>query len=293
MLLPVYLRCSLSLQSVTNCTAGILAVWGNVYTPEGAGNTLLFSLLHDNWIIVLVAIMAVTMSESAVDSFQNAIVDTIATAMSAIMNAVLVKRRVGSQSHVSASEVEQVITLKSRKALWWIRSLVLLLNVAPIIISLKGYNVLQLFLLGNLICTSAVIPILGGLYCGPLSRQIFTPFSAILGVLTGLSSLFWWSAVGFPGVDYATALSTTFLVSYDYPPFLLALGFSIVGVGLGAAIEAVVRKVRHLEYPEYSLHAPAVNGEAEMPLEDGTMVNKDAPGDESFLDHETSSKTEQ
>ena len=261
-----------------------------MYTGEGSGNTILFSLLHDNWIIVLVAIMAVTMSESAVDSFQNAIVDTIATALSAIMNAVLVERRVGSATHSSRSEVEEVITLKSPKALWWIRALVLVFNVAPIVVSLQGYNVLQLFLLGNLICTAAVIPILGGLYCGPFSRQIFTPFSAMLGVLTGLSSLFWWSAVGFPGVDYGAALQTTFLVSYDYPPFLLALGFSIVGVGLGAAIEAVVRKVRHLEYPEYSLHAPVENGEAELALEESKAVDKDAEREGSLLDE---NKTEQ
>ena len=51
-----------------------------------------------------------------------------------------------------------------------------------------------------------------------------------------------------------------------------------------------MRKVRHLEYPEYSLHAPVENGEAELALEESKAVDKDAEREGSLLDE---NKTEQ
>ena len=90
-----------------------------------------------------------------------------------------------------------------------------------------------------------------------------------------------WAAVGYPGVDYATALNMTFLQAYDYPPFLLALGFSAVGVCVGAGIEACVRRVRGLEYPEFSLKASdAIEGAEGLPLEVGKGEERGDTGGE-------------
>ena len=245
-------------------------MWSGLYKQDGANNVILFNLLKDDWIIVVVAVLAVTMSESAIDSLQNAIVDTFATSLSAIANAVLLRRRVGPQVTGKSNAVEDIINLKSGVALWIIRGLVLILNAAPIVVSLQGYNILQLFLLANLITTAAVIPIMGGLYQGPYSRQIFTPLSAVLGVVSGISPLFWWAKVAYPDMPYSEALWNVFLYAYDYPPFLLALGFSIVGIALGAGIEAVVRHVWKLEYPEFSLKpVEATGGESAAVLEEG------------------------
>ena len=201
------------------------------------GNTVLFSLLSgDRWVLVLVCVMAVTMSESAVDSLQNAIVDT----MSVTFVAPLLRWLYPSM----------------KLPVIFIRLLVLVLNAAPIVVALQGYNILQLFLLANLITTTSTIPLLMGIIPGRAVQKWVTPFSALSGCFIGLSSLFWWAKVkAKEGESYSSALHTVFLVAYDYPPFLLALGFSIVGMALGALLEFLARRVvpGWREYPFYDL----------------------------------------
>ena len=67
---------------------GFLAAWSQLWVPVNAeddGNTALFSLLNTVdgyqhiWVIVVCSILSVTMSTSAVDSLQNAIVDNVAS----------------------------------------------------------------------------------------------------------------------------------------------------------------------------------------------------------------------
>lgn len=53
-----------------------------------------------------------------------------------------------------------------------VRLLVLVLNIPPIVVSLQGYNILQLFLLSNLLTTTSSIPVLSGLL------QVFIPLSS-------------------------------------------------------------------------------------------------------------------
>lgn len=218
---------------------GILAVWGGLWVPGvDPVNIVLFKLLNNNTgILVIVSILAVTMSESAVDSLQNAIVDSISITFVAPITALVLPR------------------LKVN--LWWIRALVLVLNVPPIVVSLKGYNIIQLFLLANLITTTSTLPIMLGVISGPKIQKIVTPFSSFSGCMLGLASLFVYTKVRQPdGVTYADALQVTFLKAYDYPPFLLALGFSLAGMALGALLEFVFRSVLRLDYPYYDLAAP-------------------------------------
>eukprot|EP00897_Mesotaenium_endlicherianum_P008970 jgi/Mesen1/8100/ME000434S07345 len=235
-------------------TAGFLAVWGNVWVPAGpddTGNTILFALLRGKkWVIVLVSILAVTMSESAIDSLQNAIVDTMGVA---------------------------VIAPFVRIDLLWIRILVLALNVPPMVVSLQGYNILQLFLLANLITTTSTIPLLLGLVRGRAVQRIVTPFSMLSGCALGLASIFAWAEIHRPAdVSYSQYLHDTFLVAYDYPPFLLALGFSVVGMAIGAALEFAFRALvpAFREYPFYDVSAPPT-----LPLVDGVeMEGKEGAG---------------
>lgn len=215
---------------------GFLALWGNVWQPSGPddyGNLLLFSLLKARWVLVLVSVLSVTMSESAIDSLQNAIVDTISAAF--------------------------VAPFFPRLSLFWIRCLVLVLNVPPIVCSLQGYNILQLFLLANLITTTSTIPVLLGLLPGRAAQKVVTPFSVVAGCLTGLAAVFVWALRRPAGVSYSSSLHSAFLVAYDYPQFLLAAAFSVIGLLVGAALEwaarAAVPALR--EYPYYDLSAPS------------------------------------
>ena len=222
------------------CLAGVLAAWGGVWvraSPTDSGNTILFSLLGGRvWLLVIVAVLAVSMSTGQVDSLQNAIVDTISiTFVTPIVNCI----RRGAK-----------VDLK------WIRLMVLALNIPPIIVSLKGYNIIQLFLLANLTTTTSTIPLLMGIIPGRRIQKFVTPFSVAVGCVLGLHCLFWWAAIQqTPGETYGDSLKNIFLGVYDYPPFLLALGFSIVGMVIGAGLEFGFRMLvpSCREYPYYDL----------------------------------------
>lgn len=202
------------------------------------GNTILFSLLKgDKWVLVLVSIMAVTMSEAAIDSLQNAVVDTLSVTF--------------------VAPLLHALTPSWKMPVWSIRLLVLLMNAAPIAVALQGYNILQLFLLANLITTTSTLPLIAGIIPGRSVQKWVTPTSALSGCFVGMSSLFWWAKIKADekGIKYSTALHDIFLVSYDYPPFLLALGFSLVGMTLGAALEFLFRRFvpAFREYPYFDL----------------------------------------
>ncbi|KAK9708961.1 hypothetical protein K7432_009341 [Basidiobolus ranarum] len=105
---------------------GFLAAWAglNISNP----NTVLFTLLGAGgeapiWITVLVTVLAATMNQSAVDSLQNALVDSVSS-----------------------------VLLKG-KSVWWSRLVVVIVNIPLIIISLQGYPVMNLFLLSNMVAS--------------------------------------------------------------------------------------------------------------------------------------------
>lgn len=95
--------------------AGYLAVWSGLFDvsdPNADYNTILFLLFKDRtWLLVIVAVLAATMSTSAVDSIQNAITDSVGATL--------------------------VRPFFKRADITWIRALVVLLNIPPVVVSLK------------------------------------------------------------------------------------------------------------------------------------------------------------
>ncbi|KAK9762709.1 hypothetical protein K7432_011294 [Basidiobolus ranarum] len=180
---------------------GFLAAWAGLTIDNP--NTVLFTLLGaggeaPTWIIVIVTVLAATMNQSAVDSLQNALVDNISS-----------------------------LLLRGR-SVWWSRLVVVLVNIPLIVVSLQGYQVMNLFLLANMVATCCAAPILLG-----LSRRLehyVTTCSVIFGWILGFLSvlIFGYLKVG----DVLGGLHYTFFEVYDYPSFLLALTFSIIGVFL-------------------------------------------------------------
>ncbi|KAK9811347.1 hypothetical protein WJX72_002216 [[Myrmecia] bisecta] len=210
---------------------GFLAAWSGLFVPVDAndyGNTILFSLLDGvkggrvDWVICIVAVLAATMSLAAVDSLQNAIVDNISG------------------------------VLLRRYSVWWSRALVVILNIPPIIVSLQSYNIISLFLIANLVTTTSTLPLLAGLLRGYWARRIVTSFSMLSGCALGLTSLFVWAKCSQKETEltYSAALHRTFFEAYDYPPFLLALGFSVVGLLLGALLENALGMLTSRTWPE-------------------------------------------
>ncbi|KAF9580260.1 hypothetical protein BGW38_003165 [Lunasporangiospora selenospora] len=178
---------------------GFLAIWAGFPLSDEFGSTAFFDLLSagkglssaPSWIIIIASLSVVTMNEGAVDTLQNAIVDTI------------------------------VSRIFRGRSIWYPRVIVFLINIPIVFVSLKGYNIISLFLLGNLICTFCAVPLLLGLV------------DRLEGIMGSLSA----------GMHY------TFMESYDWPSFVLPLVFSAIGVAIAAAIECGVRKSLGLAYP--------------------------------------------
>ncbi|KAG0346828.1 hypothetical protein BG004_000749 [Podila humilis] len=200
---------------------GFLAMWAGYEMSSPDGSTAFFDLLSagkdqaPSWIVVLVAVAAVTMNEGAVDTLQNAIVDTLAA------------------------------RFFRGKNVWYPRVLVFLINIPIVFVSLKGYNIMSLFLIGNLVCTICATPVLLGLVTR--LEGIVTGISMIFGIITGFFSIvvFGYIKMG----NLADGMHYTFVVSYDWPSFLLPLVFSTVGTLLAAFVEGAIRKSMGFAYP--------------------------------------------
>ncbi|KAK9917023.1 hypothetical protein WJX75_000095 [Coccomyxa subellipsoidea] len=195
---------------------GFLAVWSGLWQPSGPddpGNTILFALLNAQgqqiWITAIVAVLAATMSESAIDSLQNAIVDNI-----------------------SGSFCKGL-------PLIWIRVLVVILSIPVIIVSLQGYGIINLFLLANLITTTSTLPVLLGLLEGDVIQRIITPLSVLFGCWFSFASLILWAYFMGPTWDlsFNDSMHKVFFEAYDWRSFLLALGCSLLGMAIIALVE--------------------------------------------------------
>ncbi|KAK9712816.1 hypothetical protein K7432_006888 [Basidiobolus ranarum] len=179
---------------------GFLAAWGGLDTSNP--NVILFTLLGHGgtapvWITVIVTMLAVVMNTSAVDSMQNALVDSVSS-----------------------------VFLKSQPV-WMSRILVFVVNVPLAIISLKGYQVMNLFLLSNLVTTCFILPVFMGLWQGP-GRHMINTVSVFIGCFSGFASVMVYGTI--VKGNLKDGMYFTFFAGYQYPPFLLALGFS--GIGL-------------------------------------------------------------
>jgi Na+/proline symporter len=139
---------------------GWLALVGGLTDENTNPNLYLFELLGggqaSSWIGVVAVLLAVCMNIGAVDSLQNGIASSL-----------------GGHFFKHAP-------------LWWNRVGVVALNVPLAVLAItRGYNVLSLFLVTNLLCCCAAIPIALGLLRGKHNR-FFTETGVIVGILTGV-----------------------------------------------------------------------------------------------------------
>jgi hypothetical protein len=106
----------------------------------------------DSGIEVLTLILALVMSESAIDSLQNGISATIST------------------------------TFLRGKPLLYARAVVLVINVIIIPFALANYNVLSLFLSANMLGCCWFLPLLaGGFWDTPTGRKVYSETTVVLG----------------------------------------------------------------------------------------------------------------
>lgn len=130
-------------------TAGVLAAARGL--PLGTPPTPFFALIGDapGWLTLPALILGITLVASSVDTLQNALVSL-------------------------------GVTETGRIGLRGARWLSALLMVPVVIVALQQISVLRLFLIADLLCATAVIPLLSG-----LSSRV-TPRGAVLGAIAGL-----------------------------------------------------------------------------------------------------------
>ena len=96
---------------------------------------------------------------------------------------------------------------------------------SQLVILLQNYNVISLFLLTNILNATAAIPILLGLWRGPLAQKIITPASALFGCLLAIAAVVVYGILQAPhwGISQALALHRVFLGKVFANPSMLIL----------------------------------------------------------------------
>ena len=114
--------------------AGLLAAWTGAWpgNPPQDGDIAFFLLLEQlpSWVVGIVLVMVVSLSTAAFDSFQSAMVST------------------GSND-----------LFRNKLNLWWIRSAVILIIFPVVVVALKSPDILQVYLISDLVSASS-IPVL-------------------------------------------------------------------------------------------------------------------------------------
>ncbi|WP_166253096.1 sodium:solute symporter family transporter [Marinobacter salicampi] len=145
------------------------------------------------WLSLLALVLALTLVASSVDTLQNALASL-------------------------------AVTEKSGMSLTAARWFIVILMIPAVLIALQGYSVLRLFLIADLLCATAVVPVLLGLWSAMTTRAaIAGAVAGILGAiapgwLAGGSVAAGVMAASFPGgiptlAPFAGALVASTLVS--------------------------------------------------------------------------------
>ena len=135
-------------------------------------------------IVVGVLVLALSLTLSTIDTLINAISSLI------IVN--------GEQIN---------ITLKGKEIKKKANRIILLLSIAVFILASKGYSILYLFLLADLLCCAAVVTIFYGFFNKKINSNLAF-LSIFFGLLAGL--LF------FPSLDFQTSILVGNLISLDF-----------------------------------------------------------------------------
>jgi hypothetical protein len=151
--------------------SGLLAVWSGALPLDDAENgyIALFILLGQlpAWVVGVVLVMVVSLSTAAFDSFQSAMIST------------------GSND-----------LFRNKLNLWAIKALVVVFIVPVIVVALKSPDILQIFLISDLV-SAAVVPCL---VIGLSDKFYFwRGFDFVVGGLGGIFTVFLFGLVYYKG----------------------------------------------------------------------------------------------
>lgn len=142
--------------------AGLLAAWTGAWpgNPPQDGDIAFFLLLEQlpSWVVGIVLVMVVSLSTAAFDSFQSAMVST------------------GSND-----------LFRNKLSLWWIRFAVILIIFPVVVVALKSPDILQVYLISDLVSASSIPVLVIGLSD---ACHWWRGFEVVVGGLGGLLTVF-------------------------------------------------------------------------------------------------------
>lgn len=147
---------------------GLIASWADLLQPDGSDSAYAFFYVLAKlpaWVVGFVLVFVVFLSTATFDSLQSAMVSSISNDL-----------------------------FRNRLRLLWVRFLVVLVMIPSIVVALRAPNVLQIFLISDLI-SSAVVP---SLLLGLWSKMYFlTGWEIVVSGLGGILSVFIFGTVYF------------------------------------------------------------------------------------------------
>ncbi|KAM0260926.1 hypothetical protein ACHAQJ_002546 [Trichoderma viride] len=154
----VAVLCILTLVGAT----GLIAAWTGAWPGESDidGSLAFFALLEQlpNWVVGIVLVMVVSLSVSAFDSLQSAMISSASNDL-----------------------------FRNRLNIWIIRVLVVLVIIPTVVIALKAPSILQIFLISDLASAAAIPPLCLGLIDW---FYWWRGFEVVVGGLGGILTVF-------------------------------------------------------------------------------------------------------
>ncbi|MEO0985932.1 MAG: Na+/proline symporter [Cyanobacteria bacterium J06639_14] len=175
---------------------GILAMHFG-FNDDRAFFSLIQALALPGWVSLAVLVLVLALVMSSLDTLLNGIASVFTTDL---------VRLLPTTQPTNILQVSRILTVA--------------VGLPAILIAARGYNVLYLFLLADLVCAGALFPVLFGLY----SRRLTGPmalWSTLIGIATG--ALFFpkpdfspWNSLPFAGdllVSFAMPIVISFLIT--------------------------------------------------------------------------------
>ncbi|KAH6564494.1 hypothetical protein BASA62_007868 [Batrachochytrium salamandrivorans] len=219
---------SMSIMVVAVFSLGsLLAYWSGRATELDNSNFGFFLAFRDSngaissAMLIIVILFAVIMNESAIDSFQNAITDSVVSILGSF----------GVKFPTIAA-----------------RLLVILFNVPLMYVGTLNLSVIGVFLLGNMLTACTFLPLASGLI--PALNRIVSQYSVILACLFAFFSVMVYGKMTTGSVSEGLILYWT--TTYDMNAFLVSSISSVVWLAVFSSIETVVRRIYNWPIPHPS-----------------------------------------
>ena len=189
-------------------TSGIIAIsLDNKVNPDLAFFSILFKEKTE-FLPVLIIILAVSLTVSTIDTLVNAISSLIV---------------VDGKNFYDGS--------KQRNFLQLSKVFIVILSIISLIIASKGFSILYLFLLADLLCCAAVFTVFYGFY-----QKNFKERNAMMSILIGL----FLGLLFFPNLDFSKSILVGILLPIDLFPQVISSSLLFWSFLIATLVPAIV-----------------------------------------------------